>query len=418
MGSEGLRTKLPNWLDVLDTTERWALLKLLTGGLRVGVSARLAKTALADIGARDLTEIEEVWHALRPPFTTLFDWILADGPRPETARVPLFRPMMLAHPLDESEFAQRAATDFIAEWKWDGIRVQWVADGGMQRLYSRTGDDISASFPEFATHLPDGTALDGELLVARDGEVAPFNELQQRLNRKAVSPEMLRRYPAHLRIYDALFLDAEDVRDLAWSERRQHLEVWHRRIRPARTDLSDVLAFPDWEALSRLRDGARAASIEGVMLKHRMSSYVGGRIKGHWYKWKRAPLTFDCVLMYAQRGSGKRSSYYSDYTFGAWRRSADGERELVPVGKAYSGFTDEELRALDRWIRSHSTERFGPVRRVAPELVLEVACDGVQRSTRHKSGVAMRFPRVHRIRWDKLATEADALDALLAAIPN
>jgi DNA ligase-1 len=258
--------------------------------------------------------------------------------------------------------------------------------------------------------------LDGEMLIVRGGAVAPFNDLQQRLNRKTVTTRMLADYPAHIRFYDALEIDGVDLRNLALTERRARLEEWHARVRAPRSDISELLFPKSKSALMQLWQETRGMSIEGLMLKRRSSPYIAGRPRGHWFKWKRAALTLDCVLMYAQRGSGKRSSYYSDYTFGAWTADAEGRTELVPVGKAYSGYTDAELLELDRWVRNHTTERFGPVRAVAPGLVLEVAFDAVQRSTRHKSGIAMRFPRISRIRWDKPAAEADRLEALMELI--
>jgi len=325
----------------------------------------------------------------------------------------VFRPVMLAHPIEESDWAGLLPDEIAAEWKWDGIRVQIAAKGGAARLYSRAGDDVSAAFPDIVTAFTASEGvLDGELLVLRDGVVAPFNDLQQRLNRKAVTGKMLDDYPAHVRLYDLLFDGPEDLRELSFMERRARLETWHRRWTPARCDLSALVSFSDFAELERHWQGARENGIEGLMLKRKASPYLSGRPKGHWYKWKRAALTLDCVLMYAQRGSGKRSSYYSDYTFGVWK--GDG---LVPVGKAYSGFTDDELLKLDRWIRTNTTERFGPVRAVPPGLVFEVAFDGVQPSARHKSGVALRFPRIHRIRWDKPAGEADTLDTAIRLIP-
>jgi DNA ligase-1 len=254
--------------------------------------------------------------------------------------------------------------------------------------------------------------LDGELLVLRDGEVAPFADLQQRLNRKSVTAKMQRDYPVGIRLYDMLFEGDEDLRPLPFSVRRARLEAWYQRQQPPRMDLSGIITFKDIAALQALREGAREAAIEGLMLKRADGPYLPGRVKGQWWKWKRAPLTLDAVLMYAQRGHGKRSSFYSDYTFGVWRE--DGE--LVPIGKAYSGYTDEELAWLDRWIRNNTVDRFGPVREVEKALVLEVAFDAAQRSTRHKSGVALRFPRIARIRRDKPAEEADRLETALALI--
>jgi DNA ligase-1 len=245
----------------------------------------------------------------------------------------------------------------------------------------------------------------------RDGAVAPFSDLQQRLNRKAPSAKLLREQPAHLRLYDMLFEGAEDIRPLGFDQRRARLEAWFARTRAQRMDLSPLVPFASWEELAALRAGAREAGIEGLMLKEAESPYVGGRPKGPWLKWKRDPLVIDAVLMYAQRGHGKRSSFYSDYTFGVWRG-----QELVPVGKAYSGFTDRELAWLDRWVRNNTIGRFGPVREVEKALVLEIAFDAAQRSSRHRSGVALRFPRINRIRTDKPAAEADRLDTVLALI--
>ena len=409
---------LADFLDGLDATGRWALLKLLTGALRVGVSARLAKTALAEWSGQPLTEIEEVWHGLAPPYAALFAWLTGEGPRPETAGAAVFRPLMLSHAIEDRELAAITPSEFVAEWKWDGVRVQASHQGGVKRLFSRTGDDISGAFPDAVAELPEGVVLDGELLVMREGAVAPFNDLQQRLNRKAVTAAMLKSHPAHIRLYDLLFEGDEDLRPLSFIERRTRLEAWHARHAPARTDLSETVAFGSISELEALWAGARETGIEGLMLKRRTSPYIAGRPKGHWYKWKRAPLTIDAVLMYAQRGSGKRSSYYSDYTFGAWRPGEAGAPELVPVGKSYFGFTDEELRQLDSFVRTHTVDSFGPVRQVEPRLVFEVAFDSVHRSTRHKSGVAMRFPRINRIRWDKPAHEADTLETLQKMIAD
>ncbi len=411
-GTTAERTeRLGRLLDQLDASGRWALLKLLGGAPRVGISARLARTALAECYGRDVSEIEEIWHALEPPYLDLFAWLDGKAERPDPGAKAVFRPVMLAHPIEEDDWPRLLPEDFVAEWKWDGIRVQVAARGGDVRMFSRQGDDISGAFPEIrAAFMGKDCVADGELLVMRNSEIAPFNDLQQRLNRKTVTPKMMAAYPPHIRLYDLLFDGHEDLRALGFSDRRVRLEAWHAEHHPPLTDVSPLVAFATFGDLGALWSSARAEGIEGLMLKRRDSAYQAGRIKGQWFKWKRAALTLDCVLMYAQRGSGKRSSYYSDYTFGVWRAGDSGELELVPVGKAYSGFTDEELLLLDRWIRNHTTETFGPVRAVEPGLVFEVAFDAVQTSTRHKSGVAMRFPRIHRIRWDKPAAEADRLE--------
>jgi DNA ligase-1 len=410
-----LPVMLEGWLDRLDATERWALLKLLTGALRVGVSARLAKTAVADLAKRPVAEIEEVWHGLELPYLDLFAWLEGRGPRPDPAGAPVFRLPMLAHPIEDADWPAIDLRRTAVEWKWDGIRVQLAAGRGEARLYSRTGDDIGQSFPEFVQQMRFDAVLDGELLIVRKGVVAPFNDLQQRLNRRQVTRRIMTEYPPHVRFYDALSIDGEDLRTLPFLERRKRLVDWHSSVRPPLSDVSELLAVTDRSSLDAIWAGTRSGGIEGLMLKRIDSPYLAGRPKGHWYKWKRAPLTLDCVLMYAQRGSGRRSSYYSDYTFGVWAESSEGDM-LVPVGKAYSGYSDAELIELDRWVRGNTTERFGPVRAVSPGLVLEVLFDDVQVSSRHKSGVAMRFPRIARIRWDKPAKEADRLETLTARI--
>ncbi|KTF68198.1 cisplatin damage response ATP-dependent DNA ligase [Sphingomonas sp. HT-1] len=395
-------------LDRLEADERYALLKLATGALRVGISARLAKTALAQAFGLDVDAVEEVWHGLHPPYDRLFDWAEGRADQPRAEDVPVFRPFMLAHPLEET---QVDLADYAAEWKWDGIRVQLVHAGGETRLYSRAGDDITRSFPEVAAAFVTPGVLDGELLVrgeAQGGEAGSFNALQQRLGRKLVSAKTLADYPAFVRLYDILFDGGEDVRALGWRDRRARLEAFVPRLDPDRFDLSAVIQAEDFAALEEIRAGARDAAIEGVMLKRRDSPYIAGRRVGLWYKWKRDPLVADCVLMYAQRGSGKRSSFYSDFTFGAWTDAG----ELLPVGKAYFGFTDEELKWLDRHVRTHTVNRFGPVRETDKSLVLEVAFDSIHESKRHKSGLAMRFPRISRIRIDKPVEEADTIAAL------
>jgi DNA ligase-1 len=290
------------------------------------------------------------------------------------------------------------------------------------RLYSRTGEDISGSFPDLIEALRLPGAIDGELLIMRDGRVQSFNVLQQRLNRKTVNAKLLAEFPAHLRTYDLLVDGEEDLRERPFTERRTRLERFIARCHEPRVDLSPLVTFTSWDELAIARQnpsaagaGADAEAVEGIMLKRRDAPYLPGRPKGPWWKWKRDPFIVDAVLMYAQRGHGKRSSYYSDYTFGVWSKGEDRD-VLVPVGKAYFGFTDEELIQIDRFVRRNTVERFGPVREVVHEanqgLVLEVAFEGLQRSTRHKSGLAMRFPRINRLRWDKPPSEADRLETL------
>ena len=411
---------IEGWLDALDADGRWALLKLLTGGLRVGVSSRLAKQACADLGGVAISEVEEIWHGLAPPYADLFAWLEGRSEPPSADTPGRFRSVMLAQAIDEAvDFARLDPADHAAEWKWDGIRIQAVSERGERRLYTRTGDDISHTFPDVLEAMTFEGALDGELLVMRDGAVGAFGDLQQRLNRKSVNAKMLQAFPAGIRAYDLLLDGEEDLRGLPFAERRKRLESFVSAARSPRIDLSPLQPFETWEQLSAMRSDPPEGDpriAEGLMLKRWDSLYEAGRPKGPWFKWKRDPHLIDAVLMYAQRGHGKRSSFYSDFTFGVWREDAVGERSLTPVGKAYFGFTDEELRQLDRFVRDNTVERFGPVRSVRASaefgLVLEVAFEGLQRSTRHKSGVAMRFPRISRIRWDKPPRDADELATL------
>ena len=419
----GAMSELPRLLDRLDASGRYALFKLATGAMRIGISARLAKVAFAQAFEVSVEEVEEYWHGIAPPYAELFDWAAHGAEPPDNESLPLFRPFMLAHPLEDTQID---LAGYVAEWKWDGIRMQLVhvdnGAGGETRLYSRTGDDISGSFPEMAEALTIPAVLDGELLVrgahqgGEAGGAASFNALQQRLGRKTVSKTMLAEYPAFVRLYDVLILEGEDLRELPWTERRARLEALMPRLPADRFDISAVVDADHFEHLDEIRAGARDEAIEGLMLKRRDSPYVAGRKTGLWYKWKRDPLLVDCVLMYAQRGSGKRSSFYSDYTFGCWDGDPDQGAELLPVGKAYFGFTDEELKQLDRYVRNHTVGRFGPVRETDKSLVFEVAFDSIHESKRHKSGLAMRFPRISRIRWDKPAHEADRVETLRALV--
>ena len=434
-GKSQLPAYISGLLDMLDASGRYALIKLAMGALRIGVSARLARTAFAQAFDVAIERVEEAWHALEPPFLDLFAWGQGEGPFPGDVRRPIFRPFMLAHPLGDD--AALDLNEYAAEWKWDGIRVQIVRVDGETKLFSRTGDDISGSFPEIGPAMRADGVLDGELLVRGtaqgsgaisrpgklpdDSEIATnqglagsFNALQQRLGRKKVSAKMLEETPAFVRLYDLLFDGNEDLREHPWEIRRRRLEAFAAQFPDSQFDISELIDARDFADLARIREGAREAAIEGVMLKRRDSAYLAGRKVGYWYKWKRDPLTADCVLMYAQRGSGKRSSFYSDFTFGCWNEDGD----LLPVGKAYFGFTDEELKWLDSFVRNNSIARFGPVREVEKTLVLEVAFDSIHLSSRHKSGLAMRFPRISRIRKDKPASEADALETLQAMVQD
>ncbi len=416
---------IEGWLDAMDASGRWALLKLVTGGLRIGVSARLAKQAAAQFGDKPVGDIEEIWHGLKPPYEELFAWLEGHAEKPSPDIRAPFRPVMLAHPLISKKDRNDAETlspdlidlnDYAAEWKWDGIRVQAASEDGVRHIYTRTGDDISHAFPDVLAEMNFDGAIDGELLVrSGDGLVASFNDLQQRLNRKTVSKKMMAEKPAFILAYDLLQDGEEDIRGLPFRERRTKLEAFIKKSGSARLDISPLVPTTSLSELEALRNEPPHPEIEGLMLKRWDSTYQPGRPKGPWFKWKRDPFLIDAVIMYAQRGHGRRSSYYSDFTFGVWKPVDDGY-ELTPVGKAYFGFTDEELKQLDKFVRDHTIDRFGPVRAVTATrdegLVVEVAFEGLQRSTRHKSGLAMRFPRFNRIRWDKPSAEADTLGTL------
>lgn len=399
-------------LDRMSSAERWAFLKIGSGSLRIGVSARFAKQVLAKYGNQPVEVIESLWHGLEPPYTALFAWLEGRGEMPTVHERLTFTPVMLAHPLEEKDHARITAAEYAAEWKYDGIRVQLVNSALGRALFTRTGDDIGHAFPEVLEHLNFHATIDGELLVRTSEGIGSFNALQQRLGRKAPSKKLIATYPTAIIAYDLLTLEEQDVRGLPYDERRRLLGEALALHRPEGMELSPQVPFSDFAELVAHRDRCAGQKIlEGLMLKRRDSTYVAGRPTGPWYKWKSDPRLVDAVLMYAQRGSGKRSSFYSDYTFGLWK---DGQ--LLPIGKAYFGFTDEELKQLDKWVRNHTIQTFGPVREVEKALVFEVAFDAVHRSPRHKSGFALRFPRIHRIRWDKPAAEADPMEALEAML--
>ncbi len=423
LGRTEVRAAVRDLLDRLDPSARFAFLKLATGGLRIGVSARLAKQALADFSGKDVAEIETLWHGLAPPYEPLFAWLEGRAERPVLATPAIFHSVMLANPVGEGDLDALDPADFAAEWKWDGIRVQLSAAGTTRRLYSRSGDDISAAFPDVLEAVGFEGVIDGELLVGgtarTNSPTRTFSDLQQRLNRKTVTARMLEDYPAFVRAYDVLFDGEEDVRPNPFTARRARLAGLIGKAPHDRFDLSPLVPFSSWRELEALGREPPDPVIEGVMIKRLDSPYQAGRLKGPWFKWKRDPYNIDAVMMYAQRGHGKRSSYYSDFTFGVWTEGEGGD-VLVPVGKAYFGFTDAELEVLDRFVRNNTTDRFGPVRAVRAEpgfgFVLEVAFEGINRSTRHKSGVAMRFPRIARLREDKLPADADRLETLMAMV--
>ena len=418
---------LARYLTMMSPSQRWALLKLGTRGLRIGVSARSIKQILADFGGKDIKEIETLWHAVEPPYTELLQWLEGKADKPDIQNAVTFHPVMLSHPIEESDIDSFLPNTWQIENKYDGIRVQLAVNTEKDKpeaaLYSRTGDDISHSFPDLLESLSGNMVLDGELLVIHNAnaatsesfaepEVDTFNALQQRLNKKKPAKALMQSNPVGLIVYDALVLDGEPLTEHTLAVRRAKLEDWFSKRAIPQLFLSTTLQAHSPASLRNLhKTVCENRAVEGLMIKRLDSTYVPGRPKGQWFKWKRDPLVVDAVMMYAQRGHGKRSSFYSDYTFGAWQGD-----QLLPIGKAYSGFTDEELKKLDNWVRRNAIGRFGPVREVNKALVLEVAFDAVHPSNRHKSGVALRFPRIHRIRWDKPAQEADTLDNVKALI--
>lgn len=423
LGRTEVRSAVRDLLDKLDPSSRFAFLKLVTGALRIGVSARLAKQALTDMSGKDVTEIETLWHGLTPPYEPLFAWLEGRAEKPVLATPAIFHSVMLANPVETGDLEKLDPADYAAEWKWDGIRVQMSSYGGTKKLYSRSGDDITGAFPDVVGSINFEGVIDGELLVGgtarSNNPTRTFSDLQQRLNRKTVTGKMLDEYPAFVRAYDLLFESDLDIRAENFLERRKRLGDIIQRAPHDRFDLSELVSFATWDELDRIRIAPPDPVIEGVMIKRKDSPYQAGRLKGPWFKWKRDPYNIDAVMLYAQRGHGKRSSYYSDFTFGVWAETPDGE-ELVPVGKAYFGFTDAELEVLDKFVRDNTVDRFGPVRAVRAErdfgFVLEVAFEGINRSTRHKSGVAMRFPRIARLRYDKMPRDADRLSTLTAML--
>ena len=410
---------LEGLLDQMPESQRWALLKLVTGGLRVGVSARMARLALSKSYEIEVDEIEQIWPLIQPPYLELFNWLEGKADKPDAKGKAVFRPMMLAHPLSETEITKIDFSSFQAEWKWDGIRIQLVSANDDLRIFSRSGDDISSSFPELTRPLEWQGVIDGELLAGTPLKIGSFQQLQLRLNRKKPSAKMLIENPVFIMAYDILFDQSLDIREQTLGYRRGILE---KRIssdlKMPYIGLSEILPNPNLFNLKKWREKCRAGGlVEGVMLKEITSAYHAGRIKGKWFKWKRDPLTADLVVLYAQRGHGKRSSFFSDFTLGAWTYdSAEDKNILMPVAKAYSGFSNDELKKLDKFVRENIIKKFGPVREVNKTLVVEIAFDSVQLSKRHKSGVATRFPRFKAIRWDKKAHEANSVSDLIAMI--
>lgn len=397
-------------LPTLTATERRVLLKLAIGNLRLDINPGFVKQALAIYGNVEVNQIEELWHHLEMPYLELFQWLEGRAPKPPLADKPAFMPVMLTCPMVNNEWQDLNLNEYQVEWKWDGIRVQLIGKSGDKAIFTRNGEDISSSFPDLLRSVNFEAVLDGELLVSTPGRPASFSDLQQRLKCKKPSAKLMNELPAQVKLYDALALEGTDLRSLSLAERRQQLETWFLQHKPASLYLSEIVQAKDSDELLQLQHYCNEnilPHINGLIFKRLTSSYLAGRIPGHWYKWKRDSYTVNAILMYAQRGHGKRESLYSDYTLGLWQGN-----QLLPIGKANSAFTDQELQQLDQWIRKHTVNRFGPVRALTPGLVFELAFEGVQRSNRHVSGFTLRFPRISRIRWDKPAAEADTLEHL------
>ncbi len=406
MNLTGQRVNVMRWWRTLPRIERFLLNKLLTGEFRVGVAQTLVVRALAETAGVDATIVAARLMGDWTPSADWFSTVIAPAAGGADASQP--HPFFLASPLEDPPETLGPRSEWFVEWKWDGIRAQLVRRAGQIWLWSRGEELITLRFPEIAaaaTHLPDGTVLDGEVLAFREGRPLPFSALQQRIGRQRQLAQIMQAVPVIFMAYDVLEQDGRDVRAEPLEARRALLaeRVPHEGV----LRISSEVGEPTWEALATLRAESRARNVEGFILKRRSSPYRVGRKRGDWWKWKIDPLTIDAVLIYAQPGSGRRASLLTDYTFGVW----DGE-QLVPVAKAYSGLSNAEIDELDRWIRRHTRERHGPVRVVEPVHVFELGFEAIAPSTRHRSGVAVRFPRMLRWRRDKGAAEADTLDAL------
>ncbi len=406
---EERKTKVLAAWDQLDEFERFVFNKLMMGAFRVGLSQKLMVRALAKHTGKDENELAHRIMGNWTPDEVDFDSLILEKKKTDDLSKPY--PFYLAYQLDEGPHDIGDPADWLAEYKWDGIRGQLIVRGGKHFLWSRGEELITDKFPEFenaAALLPDGTVIDGEILPFKDGKILGFQDLQTRIGRKNVSKKILEKAPVVLRAYDLLEWEGKDIRNKTQKTRRTLLDRLFQDL-PANPilQLSELVNFKDWEELSEIRKKSREHSSEGIMLKNKQGSYQVGRKKGDWWKWKVEPLTIDAVLIYAMRGHGRRANLYTDYTFAVWKGD-----ELVPFTKAYSGLTDQEFREVDRFVKQNTLERFGPVRSVTPELVFEIAFEGIQKSSRHKSGVALRFPRMKRWRKDKPKNEANTLKDL------
>ncbi len=396
---------------------RLVIMKLVTGAFRVGVSKRLVTRAIAQQSG---IPADVIAHRLMGDWkpTPLFYQRLVDPNVQDTIHSQPY-PFCLAHPIDLARGPEGLGepSDFVAEWKWDGIRGQLIRRAGRTFIWSRGEELMENRWPEIETaakSLPDGTVLDGEILATLPtGEVLPFAQLQRRINRKTVGKKLLSEVPVVFQAFDLLEHAGEDIRVLPFIERRARLETVLASVEQNHLTITSIVAGNDWQDWAEVRETSREMNAEGLMLKRKDAAYDVGRVRGTWWKWKIEPYSIDAVLIYAQKGHGKRSSLYTDYTFALW----DGET-LVPVAKAYSGLDDKEISQVDRFVRQNTKDSFGPVRSVTPTLVMEIAFEGLQRSTRHKSGIATRFPRIIRWRHDKKITDANSLQDLMALLPE
>jgi len=392
----------------MNRDERFVFNKLITGGFRIGVSQKMIVNALAKTAATPPAVIAHRISGNWDPSTTTFEQLLSE----QAVQVDYSKPypFYLAYALEDQLHDLGDPLDWQAEWKWDGIRGQVIKRNDQLFVWSRGEDLITDKFPEYAilqNKLPNGVAIDGEILPYKDGQVLNFNVLQTRIGRKNITKKHLQEAPVGLFAYDLLELNGEDLRHLALSERRAALEDLINAMQLPFLQLSPIVTFTNWDELVTIREQSRSINSEGLMLKRKSSAYLVGRRRGDWWKWKIDPLTIDAVMVYAQKGAGRRSNLYTDYTFAV----KDGDK-LIPFTKAYSGLTDKEFAQVDAFVKKNSLEKFGPVRTVKPELVFEIAFEGIAASNRHKSGVALRFPRISRWRTDKKADEINTLDDL------
>jgi DNA ligase-1 len=404
----------------LDQGQRFVWNKLISGGFRVGVSQQLVTRAIGAVGGTDPAVVAHRLMGDWEPSPAFFEGLLAHDPAEADLSRPY--PFYLAYPLEESLESLGEIDAWQAEWKWDGIRSQLIRRIGHTFLWSRGEELVTERYPELAAvgdALPEGTVIDGEILPFKDGHVLPFVMLQKRIGRKSVTKSILAQVPVVIMAYDLIEHEGADIRTWPLERRRAALGEIVAGLGlefpslAARLQLSPTVEAGSWDQLAEARSQSREMEAEGLMLKRRESAYGVGRRRGDWWKWKIQPHTIDAVLILAQRGSGKRASLYTDYTFGVWDPATG---SLVPIAKAYSGLTDEEIGRVDAFVRQNMIEKFGPVRTVKPELVFELAFEGLNRSTRHKSGIAVRFPRILRWRTDKTAAEADTLDTIRALL--